>query len=255
MKILHVSDLHFTKQWYHWLSNDAPAHDLLVISGDLLDLHHVTPRSKQIQWVSRWINSHPCHGCICSGNHDLEWDDRTDRWAPAYWLRAFDNPLVWGDGRRVSLDGLSLLNISCTTHPKGGEADIWVVHAPPTNTAVAIRRNGRDAGDPDLVAPVRRHAPRVVLSGHVHEPIHWHERTEFTLYLNPGHTAGAPFPNHILLQTEDMSCQLFTAQRGEPMAFEIEEPIEAIEEDGVAPSTVCAAQASVFVTQSNPKQK
>jgi Icc-related predicted phosphoesterase len=237
MKILHVSDLHFTKHWYHWLSNEAPAHDLLVISGDLLDLHNVTAHSKQIQWVSQWIDSHPRPVCVCSGNHDLEWDARTERWTPAYWLRAFDNPLVRGDGQRVMLDGLSLLTISCTTRPKGAPADIWVVHAPPTNTAVARRPSGRDAGDPDLVASVRSHTPRVVLAGHVHDPIHWHERTESTLYLNPGHTAGAPFPNHIILQTQDMSCRFFADQNSdESMPFEIGKPATAIETGGVATS-------------------
>jgi hypothetical protein len=96
------------------------------------------------------------------------------------------NPKVWIHGQRVELNGLSILNIGCTTRPKGGEADIWVAHAPPTKTLVATRPNGGDGGNPHPVVPVRRYAPRLVLAGHVHNPIHWLDYAEPTLFLNPG---------------------------------------------------------------------
>ncbi|MEO6993416.1 MAG: metallophosphoesterase [Lacunisphaera sp.] len=217
MTILHVTDFHFHQPWFTWLSAHAPAHDLLVMSGDMLDLSAPASHEKQIAWVSDWINDYPQPMIVCSGNHDLEWDAEAERWTPAYWLRRLARPAVWVDGQRVTLDGLSVLAISCTTRPKGGEADLWVVHAAPTQTLVATRSSGRDAGDPDLVNPVRRYAPRVVLSGHVHDPLHWCEQKDSTLYLNPGRTPGAPFPNHILLQTEDMSCQLIAATKQEVM--------------------------------------
>lgn len=94
---------------------------------------------------------------------------------------------------------------------------MWVVHAPPTKTVVATRASGRDAGDRDLVYPIRRYAPRVVFSGHVHDPLHWCEQKESTLYLNPGRTPDAPFPNHILLQTDDVSCEFITANKQEAL--------------------------------------
>ncbi len=210
MTILHVTDFHFNKRWFDWLLHRAPSHDLLAMSGDMLNLSDATPHRKQIAWVSDWINDYPRPMCICSGNHDLEWDSETDRWTPAYWLRDLANPRVWTDGQRVELDGVSILNIGCTTRPKGGEADIWVVHAPPTKTLVAARAQGGDGGDPDLVAPVRHHAPRLVLSGHVHDPLHWREYAEPTLFLNPGRRVDAEFPNHVLVRTDRMSCHFVT---------------------------------------------
>jgi Icc-related predicted phosphoesterase len=215
MTILHVTDFHFNKRWFDWLPDRAPAHDLLVMSGDMLSLSDVVSHPKQIDWVSDWIGDYPHPLCVCSGNHDLEWNMTTELWTPAYWLRDLASAKVWVDGQRLTLDDISLRSIGCTTHPKGGAADIWVVHAPPAQTRVALRANGRDDGDRDLVSAVRRHAPRVILSGHVHHPMHWFDQKDGTLHLNPGRTADAAFPNHILLSTEDMRCQLITAKQHE----------------------------------------
>ena len=124
--------------------------------------------------------------CVCSGNHDLVWDDEAERWSPAAWLRDITNPRVWIDGERVTFGGFSLLNIGCATRPKGGESDFWVVHAPPCGTLVERRVDGVDHGDPDLVAAVRRYTPRVVFAGHIHAPMSWRDEVDSTLYLNPG---------------------------------------------------------------------
>jgi Predicted phosphoesterases, related to the Icc protein len=213
MIILHVTDFHFNKRWFDWLLEDAPPHDLVVMSGDMLDLMSVTPQRRQIEWVSAWLDGFPRPLAVCSGNHDLEWDPATERWRPAYWLRSITNPLVWTDGRRVQMDGLSVLNIGATTRPKGGSADVWAVHAPPARTLVATRFRGGDAGDLDLIESVRRFAPKLVLSGHVHSPLDWREFRDGTLFLNPGCESEAPFPNHILVNTERMSCRFVTATR------------------------------------------
>lgn len=215
MTILHLADFHFNPRWFHWLLHRAPAHDLVVLSGDLLDLVIATPQRRQIAWVSDWLNDFPRPIAVCSGNHDLEWDSEAERWTPAYWLRDIENPHVWTDGQRVALNGLSILNIGATTRPKGGRADVWVVHAPPSKTLVATRTNGADAGDRDLVAAVRRDAPRLVLSGHVHAPLHWREQRDDTLFLNPGRNPDAPFPNHILVRTDDLSARFVSAAREE----------------------------------------
>ena len=84
MTILHVTDFHFNKRWFDWLVQSAPPHDLLVMSGDMLNLAIDTPQRKQIEWVSEWIESYPRPMCICSGNHDLEWDADAEHWKPAY---------------------------------------------------------------------------------------------------------------------------------------------------------------------------
>lgn len=229
MTILHVTDFHFNKRWYNWLLHSAPAHDLVVMSGDMLDLSAAAPHRRQIEWVTDWLSDYPRLISVCSGNHDLEWDSETGRWTPAYWLRRIDNPNVWTDGQRIWLDGLSFLNIGATTRPKGGAADVWVVHAPPSGTAVATRANGSCGGDPDLGAAAHRHAPRLVLSGHVHNAIHWQESRNGTLFLNPGYDPEADFPNHILVETDRLGCELITAARDSARApSTIEEPENAI---------------------------
>ena len=214
MTILHVTDFHFNKRWFDWLLHRAPAHHVVVMSGDMLDLSIATPHRKQIEWVSQWLDEFPRPLCVCSGNHDLEWDSEAERWTPAYWLRDLDNPAVWSDGQRVVLNGTSFLNIGATTRPKGGNADVWVVHAPPSRTLVARRPNGGDAGDPDLISPVRRYAPKLVLSGHVHSPSSWRELRNETLFLNPGRSTDEWIPNHILVRTEQMSCELISVSSG-----------------------------------------
>jgi len=221
MTILHVTDFHFNKRWYDWLLHRAPPHDLTVMSGDLLDLASPTPHRQQIAWVSDWLSRYPRPLSIASGNHDLEWHDQTERWMPAYWLRYIANPNVWVDGQRVQMNGTSILNVGCATRPKGGEADIWVVHAGPTRRLVTARSTGGDGGDPDLNASVKRYAPLLVLSGHVHDPAHWRQYDEATLLLNPGHAAQAEFPNHILVRTEDLSCEIFRASREEAPEHEV----------------------------------
>ncbi|HWL15672.1 MAG TPA: metallophosphoesterase [Opitutus sp.] len=233
MTLLHVTDFHFNQRWFDWLLHRAPPHDVVVMSGDLLDLTRATPQRRQIEWVSAWLRDFPRPLSLCSGNHDLEWDSERGRWRPAYWLREVVNPLVWTDGQRVSLDGVSMLNLGATSQPKGGHADVWVVHAPPAGTLVAATATGDDAGDPDLVAAVRRYAPRLVLSGHVHSPLAWQAQSGGTLLLNPGYDPDAPFPNHILIQTESMTCRLVTARdgasrpSGTPLAAENEAALAA----------------------------
>jgi Icc-related predicted phosphoesterase len=121
----------------------------------------------------------------------------------------------------VELNGTSVLSIGCATRPRGGEADIWVVHAGPTKTLVTAHASGGDGGDPDLNASVTRYAPRLVFSGHVHDPVRWCQREDATLFLNPGHVAHAEIPNHILVRTDDLSCQFFGTPREESCEAEV----------------------------------
>jgi Icc-related predicted phosphoesterase len=140
---------------------------------------------------------------------------------PAYWLRYVANSNVWTDSQRVVLNGTSILNIGCATRPKGGDADIWVVHAAPAKTLVTARASGGDGGDPDLNGSVKRYSPRLVFSGHVHDPVHWRQNLGGTLFFNPGCAPQAEIPNHILLRTDDLSSQLFRAPREEAPALEV----------------------------------
>ena len=48
-----------------------------------------------------------------------------------------------------------------------------------------------------------------MLCGHVHDPVHWRQRDDTMLFLNPGRAADAEIPNHILVRTDDLSCRFF----------------------------------------------
>lgn len=236
MTILHVTDFHFNKTWFDWLLHSAPAHDLLVMSGNLLDRSHDTPHRRQIDWVSDWVRNFPGALSLCSGSHDLEWDTRARRWTPAYWLRDLSGPITWIDGQRVTLNNLSVLPIGCTTQPKGGEADVWVVNAPPSKTRVSTHANGDDGGDPDLSAAVRRHAPKLVLSGRVHDPARWCQLDGPTLYLNPGRNAHATHPNHIIVHTERMTCEFINAHEPKPRSADLPTSLGVVPASELAPA-------------------
>ncbi len=207
MTILHVTDLHLNPQWYDWLIAGAPDHDLLCISGDLLCENEPAPKHRQIARASRWLRRIERPMVICSGNHDLEWDDAHERWRPAKWLQDLAGERLWVDGQSFSRGALSFHVIACTTHPKGARADVWVVHAPPTGVAVGRHPLGRDGGDPDLNDSIRRFQPGVVLCGHIHEPSSWIEQKDGVIYLNPGSVSRGRFPNHILFETESATAR------------------------------------------------
>jgi Icc-related predicted phosphoesterase len=184
MTLLHVSDLHFRQPWFHWLRDHAPAHDALIISGDLLD-HRLPDVPAQMAWVSAWLRASPVPVVVSSGNHDLEWDAARYRWQPAYWLRDLPPP-VYPDGAVLECDGLSLAPIACTQRPRSAAAEAWVVHTPPADTGPARTVAGFDRGDRLLAEAMRRQAPSYVFCGHVHEPERWHETTGPTVVFNPG---------------------------------------------------------------------
>lgn len=211
MTILHVTDLHLNPHWFEWLMADAPAHDLLCISGDLLSDHDPAPNGRQIARATAWLRRIESPMVICSGNHDLEWNDASESWLPARWLRALAGPRIHVDGDTVVRGGLRFHAISCTAAPKGAAADVWVVHAPPRGLAVGTAKSEYDHGDPDLNVAVDRFRPGVVLCGHIHDPVSWFESRDDVMFLNPGSVPDGRFPNHILLDGASCTARRVTA--------------------------------------------
>lgn len=199
MILLHVTDLHFHLPWFHWLREQAPPHDVLILSGDLLDQRR-SDFAGQVDRVSGWLRSSPVPVVVSSGTHDLRWDADHRGWMPAYWLRQLPAP-VHADGAVLERDGLSITGIARTQWPRSAKADGWVVHAPPAGTATARTRTGVDRGDRSLAAAMRRQAPAWVFCGQVHDPQKWHHTEGGTTVLNPGANPHGRFPNHILLNT------------------------------------------------------
>lgn len=212
MTILHVADLHFTSHWFRWLLNEAPPHDLLVIAGDILSLDSSLTHAAQVEWLARnWFEVYDRPVALCSGRHDLVWSCSGEVWQPAGWLRSFAGPSTWVDGDRFNLHGLSFLSIGCATQPRGGLANIWITHAPPTGAATARTAGGGDGGDFRLATAFLKYKPQMVLSGQVHAPDQWCEWLDDTLMLNPGSTPMARFPNHILINTDQRTLSRITA--------------------------------------------
>lgn len=204
MLILHVSDLHLNERWFTWLAEVAPRSDLLCISGDLLDRDSPVLHLEQVGLVSAWLRRIARPLCVCSGRHDLEWDRRYECWRPAQWLRGPVSSRVWGDGDSFELGRRRFHCLPSTTYPKGSSADIWIVHTPPADLAIARMFAGEDRGDRALAAAVRQYQPQAVLCGDVHEPASWFHRKDGVIHLNPGHTPGARFPNYVLFDTDTL---------------------------------------------------
>ena len=207
MTILHVTDLHFHQPWYTWLATAAPPHDLLVIAGDLLDLNHPASHQRQTDWVAEWVRAYDRPLSLCSGNHDLVWDSAHNVWWPARWLQSLAGPTTWVDGDAAEWRGVTLSHHGATGTTRAQPADIWVTHVPPLGPGVGWHHDGRAGGDPALLYSVRTYAPRLVLSGHVHRPLHWCDRFDGTLYFNPGMERAAKFPNYILIDLADGSAR------------------------------------------------
>lgn len=215
MKILHVTDLHLNPRWFAWLAESAPLSDLVCISGDLLDRDNALPHAAQVEMVSGWLRQFDRPLCVCSGDHDLEWDARHECWRRASWLAGSLAAHVHGDGAVVDLHGVRVHSISLTTYPKGVPADVWVVHAPPEGVAVGREYAGPDFGEPSMIRTIERLKPRIVLCGRVHEPASWFEQRDGVMYLNPGCLRAARFPSHILLDTESLeACRVIDTVLG-----------------------------------------
>lgn len=208
MIILHVTDLHLNERWFRWLAQSAPPSDLICISGDLLDRDSPVLHLDQVGLVAEWLRDIKRPLALCSGTHDLEWDGRYACWRPARWLTGPVAPRVWGDGDRFSFAGRRFHCVSSATYPKGAPADFWLTHTPPSGLAVGRDALGVDHGEPALAQAAAIHRPTAVLSGRVHQPESWCECREGVLYLNPGHTRGARFPNHIVFDTDTHHARL-----------------------------------------------
>ena len=210
MRILHVSDLHLRLDWFAWVTAQAHQYDAIAISGDLLNQFDKTP--SQVETWSSLLKAFPCSVArpllICSGNHDVLPDIRNaKRLLSSAWLRDLSRPgLVvdeetWAGTPRIGVVPWCGRPQAPWTWPES--AEIVVVHAPPAGTSLAVAPNSaRDDGDPEVTDAIREYQPRLVLSGHVHEPQKWHTFLGRTLCLNPGCDPTAKLPQHIVIDTK-----------------------------------------------------
>jgi len=222
VRILLVSDLHYTLPQLDWVVHHAPAFDLVVIAGDHLDVSSpVSLDTQSVVLLHYFSLMKPGQFLVlASGNHDLTGADRHGERA-ALWLPESRRPGVFTDGDSLQAgdgdSGLCMTICPWWDGPAGRDeverqlaADAarsparwaWVYHWPPMGSPTCWTGK-RHYGDPDLAGWIGRFQPAFVLTGHVHEPPFkpagaWADRIGRTWVFNAGHQIG-PVPAHIVI--------------------------------------------------------
>jgi predicted phosphodiesterase len=125
MRLLLTADLHRDPAKLRWLLEEAPAHDAILVAGDLLDIFSDTGFVEQKSQALIWRQSVLISGksfAWCSGNHDFFHDVNTPmRAASPLWMRetpSSPTSLTDGETRVLKAGGE---RIAVTTFP-------WPVH-------------------------------------------------------------------------------------------------------------------------------
>jgi Icc-related predicted phosphoesterase len=216
LRILLVSDLHYTLPQLDWVVRAAPSFDLVVLAGDHLDISSTVALEVQSVVILQYLSllQAAARVVVASGNHDLTGPDRHGEQA-AIWLAGARAAGVPTDGDSLQLGDTLITICPWWDGPQGRlalEAQLaadaarrparwlWVYHWPPLGSPTCWTGR-RDYGDADLAAWIARHRPEIVLTGHVHEsPFKpagsWADRIGPTWVFNAGHQIG-PVPTHI----------------------------------------------------------
>ena len=225
MRILVVSDLHYTLKQLDWVAAVAPDYDLVVVAGDLLDIASIVEPDAQIAVVLEYlarIASRRRRSSCAPGNHDLNARNELDERA-ARWLERRRGAGVFVDGARLETDDVLVTVCPWWDGPRtsrrsstrqlaedaalvGDRTWIWVYHAPPDESPTSWTGK-RHYGDEELVG-VDRPAPSRRRPVRARPPVAVRRRTA------AGSTASAPrwsstpagrsgpVPTHIEIDTD-----------------------------------------------------
>lgn len=226
LRILLVSDLHYTLPQFDWVVQAAPGFDLVVLAGDSLDISSAVPLEAQAVVVLRYLALMQAAGrvVVSSGNHDLTGPDAQGEQA-ALWLEEARAAGIPTDGASLQL-GDTLVTLCPWWDGPAGRAAlqsqlardaarrparwIWVYHWPPAGSPTCWTGR-RHYGDADLSGWITEHRPDIVLAGHVHEPPFkrqgsWADRIGSTWVFNPGRQIG-PVPTCIEIDLAEGSAR------------------------------------------------
>lgn len=212
MKILVVSDLHFSLPQFDWLVQQADRYACVIIAGDLLDIAGHLDLDSQITVAVKYLRtiSAKTRLLVCSGNHDGDEKNEREEFV-ARWLLRVRAAGLTVDGAGLTIDGLRLSVCPWWDGPATRETMqvflraekahvtgswLWVHHAPPDGVGVSWTGKGF-AGDAYLPALINELDPDYVVSGHIHNsPFRtgggWAGRMGCSWVFNPGRQAGAP---------------------------------------------------------------
>lgn len=223
MKLLVVSDIHYSLQQYDWLTRVSGDFDLVVIAGDVLELAAPVDLDTQAAVVGQYFRKICARVplVVCSGNHDLLED--CDGVRSAEWLEELGIPGLTVDNGCFETDELRIFSLpwSQTVEEKenvgrwlAAQVDMddprtvfWVHHAPPKGAKTSW--NGKqDFGDSELVGWIEEYSPDMVFSGHVHNAPYygpegsWIDRIGHTVVINGGRQIGEK-PATVELEVEN----------------------------------------------------
>jgi len=222
MKLLLVSDLHYTLKQLDWVCSVADQFDLVVLAGDHLDISSTLGIDAQIVVLLKYLRRirERAPLAVCSGNHDLSGRNGDgERAAP--WMSRVRELGIPGDDDFLEVEGLSITICPWWDGPivraavaaqlerdagRRGKRWLWIYHAPPAEAAVSWAGQ-RHVGDADLLGWIRAYRPDYVLSGHIHQsPFRkggsWADRVDTSWVFNAGRQIG-PIPTHVVLDLEE----------------------------------------------------
>jgi Icc-related predicted phosphoesterase len=210
VRVLLVSDLHYSLPQLDWVVDSSASYDLVAVAGDSLNISSAVPLDAQSIVVSRYLEEIASRTqlVVSSGNHDLTGPDKHGE-QTALWLsdarRAGiptdgDSVIVkdalvtvcpWWDGPNGRLEVASQLRLDAVRRPA---LWVWLYHWPPLGSPTCWTGR-RDYGDSDVRGWIDEFQPDAVFCGHVHEsPFKsdgsWVDRIGQTWVFNAGHQIG-----------------------------------------------------------------
>ena len=197
MKILHTTDLHFTKHWFTWIALQQNNYDVFCITGDFLESSKDETLLEQIEWISSWMKSFKKPLFVCSGNHDIEELENED------WLNQIPN--VYSDNSIKTINGIKFGCIPYIAPDffEFDECDILLYHLPPAQSKTAIHnKTNANWGDKEIARLLQKSIlkPKVLLCGHMHHPINTTDKINNTMIYNTGVNKKKDVPNHFCIE-------------------------------------------------------
>jgi len=218
MRILLVSDLHYSLPQLDWVVKMGPEFDLVIVAGDTLSIRSPVPLEAQSVIALEYLSllQSVTAVAVSSGNHDLTGPDAHGEQS-ALWLEEARAAGITTDGDSLTVDDLLVTLCPWWDGPVGRARVaeqlavdgarrpghwVWVYHWPPIGSPTCWTGR-KDYGDSDLADWIGEHEPDLVLTGHVHEsPFKpdggWVDRVGRTWVFNAGNQIG-PVPAHIVL--------------------------------------------------------
>ncbi|MGH8532069.1 MAG: metallophosphoesterase family protein [Gammaproteobacteria bacterium] len=242
MKLLLVSDLHYTLKQFDWVHGVAAQFDIVAIAGDHLDISAIAAVEAQIIVISKYLTRlrEKTRLLVSSGNHDLDGRGANGERVAA-WLSRARFPDVILDGDFLEIEDLAITVCPWWDGPLGcaaverqlaqdaqrrGAQWIWVYHAPPDHSPVSWTGT-RHYGDAELLSWIRQYQPDLVLTGHIHQsPFRaggsWVDRIGQTWVFNAGRQIG-PCPTHVTIDLGERRAAWFSLAGNE--AVNLDEPL------------------------------